>query len=219
MRWKPQLSKQRALESAGWLPESFASTTRPPVLRYCEAPKLPSRQRIVAAMSNIVTSVQLAWCVIVLKVFWYCELKLTSSTRLFTSRHLRPRYIKLRILRAPAEEIASGDCVSQAGSTRYVNEFRMENQNWPRFFQLPGSISSRFGSRCLSSSQRTAAPGHWPVSFVRDDKSAFYANYHAGRKKNGGDCFAAQKTKQNKTKQNKTKQNKKTGGQVFFFSN
>ena len=93
MRWKPQLSKQRAFESAGWLPESFASTTRPPVLRYCEAPKLPSRQRIVAAMSNIVTSVQLAWCVIVLIVFWYCELKLTFSTRLFTSRHLHPRYI------------------------------------------------------------------------------------------------------------------------------
>lgn len=41
-----------------------------------------------------------------LKVFWYCELKLTFSTRLFTSRHLRPRYIKLFILRAPAEEIA-----------------------------------------------------------------------------------------------------------------
>lgn len=56
-RWKPQLNKQRALES-GWLPESFASTTRPPVLRHCKVPnpcKKPSRQRLAAAMSNIVT--------------------------------------------------------------------------------------------------------------------------------------------------------------------
>ena len=42
----------------------------------------------------------------------------------------------------------------------------MDNQNWVRFSLLPGSFSSRFGSR-LS---------------VRDVTSSFYANYHAGEK-------------------------------------
>ena len=214
MRWKPQLSKQRAFESAGWLPESFASTTRPPVLRYCEVPKLPSRQRIVAAMSNIVTSVQLAWCVIVLKVFWYCELKLTFSTRLFTSRHLRPRYIKLLILRTPAEEIASGDCVSQAGSTGYVNEFRMKNQNWPRFFLLPGSISSRFGSRCLSSSQRTAGCTRSLVRIVCPWRQIrFLCELPRWPEKKMAEIVSPP----NKTRQNKTKQKNVRSG--FFFSN
>ena len=50
---------------------------------------------MVAAASNIVISVQLACYVIVFRIFWYCELKLTFSTRLFTSRHLHRRYIKL----------------------------------------------------------------------------------------------------------------------------
>ena len=97
-RWKPQLSKQRAFESAGSLPESLASTTRPPLLRSCEVPKLPSRQRMVAATSNIIISVQLACYVLVIRIFWYCELKLTFITRLFTSRQLHRRYIKLLIL-------------------------------------------------------------------------------------------------------------------------
>ena len=110
MRWKPQLSKQRAFESAGWLPESLAWTTRSPVLRYCQVSKQPSRQRMVAAMSNIVTSGTTRVIVIVFKVyFWHCELKLTFSTRLFTFCHVRRRlnYIKLlKLLRALTEEIA-----------------------------------------------------------------------------------------------------------------